>query len=75
MKRKPATKKPKDPNRYPKGWDAHSIRRLIDHYENQTEEDAVAEDEAAYHSTQHTIMAIPVKLVPEVQRLIAIRAG
>src|SRR5436309_3494670 len=75
MKRRPTTRTRKDPNRYPRGWNAASIRWLIDHYENQSEEDAVAEDEAAYRSTEHTIMAVPVQLVPEVQRLIAKRAG
>jgi hypothetical protein len=65
----------KDPNRYPRGWDARSIRALADHYENQSEDDAVAEDEAAYRSTLVTMMAIPVELVPQVQKLLAKRAG
>jgi hypothetical protein len=73
-KRKPASKR-KDPNRYPKGWTARSIQDLIDHYENQSEDDAVAEDEAAYRSTVMTMMAVPVELVPAVQKLIAKRAG
>lgn len=34
-------------NKYPPGWDEQRVRRVIDHYENQTEEQAVAEDEAA----------------------------
>ena len=74
MKRKFLNGK-KDPNRYPKGWTASSIRRLIDHYEGRSEEDAAAEDDAAYNGTKHTMMAVPVKLVPEVQKLIAKRAG
>ena len=67
--------KRKDPNRYPKGWDARSIQSLIDHYDNQTEDDAVAEDQAAYRSTLVTMMAVPVELVPKVQKLLARRAG
>ena len=70
----PKTKR-KDPNRYPKGWDAKSIQALIDHYDNQSEDDAVAEDEAAYLSTRVTMMAIPVELVPQVKKLLARRAG
>jgi hypothetical protein len=35
----------------------------------------VAEDEAAYASTQLTMMAVPVALVAKVQRLITRRAG
>jgi hypothetical protein len=68
-------KQPKDHNRYPKGWDARSIQALADHYDNQSENDAVAEDEAAYRSTLVTMMAIPVELVPQVQKLLAKRAG
>jgi len=30
------------------GWNAERVRRVLDHYENQTEDEAVAEDEAAY---------------------------
>ena len=67
--------KRRDPNRYPKGWDAQSIQGLIDHYENQSEDEAVAEHESAYRSTLVTMMAIPVELVPKVQKLLAKRAG
>ena len=72
---KPKARSKADPNLYPTGWDARSIRELVDHYENQTEAQAVAEDDAAYRSTTQTMMAIPVELVPAVQRLIAKRAG
>ena len=77
MKRKSIKKNKngKDPNRYPKGWDARSIQALADHYDNQSEDDAVTEDEAAYRSTLVTMMAIPVELVPQVQKLLAKRAG
>jgi organic radical activating enzyme len=64
-----------DPNRYPKGWNAQSIKALAEHYDNQSEDDAVAEDEAAYRSTLVTMMAVPVELVPQVHKLIAKRAG
>lgn len=30
----------------PAGWDESRIRRVLSHYEEQTEEEAVAEDEA-----------------------------
>lgn len=32
---------------YPAGWDAARVQRLIDHYENMTDEEMIAEDEAA----------------------------
>ena len=62
-------------NKFPKGWNEKSIKQLIKHYETQTEDEAVAEDEAAYASTQLTMMAVPVALVGKVQRLITRRAG
>jgi hypothetical protein len=62
-------------NRLPKGWDEKAVKQLIKHFESQTEDEAVAEDEAAYASTRLTMMAVPVELVPKVQRLITKRAG
>ncbi len=35
-------------NRFPPGWDEQRVRAVLEHYETQTEEEAVAEDEAAY---------------------------
>ena len=35
-------------NRFPEGWDEARVREVIDCYENQTEEEAIAEDEAAF---------------------------
>lgn len=32
----------------PKGWDDKRIKNVLSHYEAQTEEDAVVEDEAAF---------------------------
>ena len=31
----------------PAGWDEERLRRVLKHYQSQTDEDAVAEDEAA----------------------------
>jgi hypothetical protein len=62
-------------SQYPKGWDEQKVRKVIAHYENQTEDEAVAEDEAAYHAPTHTMMAVPVELVSAVQKLIAKRSG
>jgi hypothetical protein len=62
-------------NKFPKGWNERKVKALIRHYENQTEDEAAAEDEAAYESTRTTMMAVPVELVPQVQKFIAKRAG
>jgi hypothetical protein len=61
------------PTKYPEGWDEARVRRVLAHYEEQTDEEAVAEDEAAYESTTHTVMEVPVELVPEVRELLAKR--
>ena len=67
--------KRKDKNKYPKGWNLRKVKELIAHYENQSDEEAAAEDDAAYESTRLTMMAVPVELVPQVQKLIAKRAS
>ena len=58
---------------FPQGWDEERVRRVLEHYETQSDEEAVAEDEAAYESTTHTAMEIPVELVPQVRELLAKR--
>ena len=61
--------------KFPAGWDEERVRRVLEHYEDQSDEEAVAEDEAAYESTTHTAMEIPVELVPEVRELLAKKRG
>lgn len=60
-------------SKYPPGWDEQRVRRVLEHYEGQSDEEAVAEDEAAYEATTHTAMEIPVELVPVIRELIAKR--
>jgi len=68
--KKPKRKRPSKPQRYPAGWDEKRVRQVVEHYENQSEEEAVAEDEAAFESRDYSVMLIPSELVPEVRRLI-----
>ncbi|MEW6747064.1 MAG: hypothetical protein AB1486_30375 [Planctomycetota bacterium] len=56
---------------FPPGWDEARVRRLLEHYEAQTDDEAVAEDEASFEATTHTAMEVPVELVPVVRELIA----
>lgn len=56
---------------YPSGWDEERVRRVIAHYERQTEEEAVAEDEAAFESSTATFIEVPNELLPAVRELIA----
>jgi hypothetical protein len=62
-------------SKYPVGWDEERVRRVLQHYEAQSDEEAVAEDEAAYETTTHTMMEVPVELVPLVRELIAKRSA
>ena len=57
----------------PEGWDEARVRRVLDHYEHQSDTEAAAEDEESFRSTTHTAMEVPVELVPEIRRLIASR--
>ena len=57
-------------NRFPPGWDEARVRDLIEHYESQTEDEAVAEDEAAFEDKSQTVMVIPNELVPAVRALL-----
>ncbi len=59
--------------KFPPGWNEDRVRRVLEHYERQSDEEAVAEDEAAYESTTHTAMEIPVELVPKVRALLRSR--
>lgn len=58
---------------FPNGWDADRVRRVLQHYEEQSAEEAAAEDEAAFEPPTHTAMEVPVELVPAVRELIAKR--
>jgi len=58
-------------NRLPKGWNESRVRELLEHYEGQTEEEAVAEDEAAFRRRDHAVVVVPKKLVPAITRLVA----
>jgi hypothetical protein len=58
-------------SKFPPGWDEERVRRVLSHYEEQTEEEAVAEDEATFEDQTQTVMEIPNELVPFVRELIA----
>jgi len=60
-------------SRYPRGWDQARVKRLLEHYDSQSDDEAVAEDEASWESTTSTTMEVPVELVPAVRELIAKR--
>ncbi len=62
-------------NRFPPGWDEARVRRVLAHYEQQTEEEAVAEDEAAFEDKTQAVIEVPIELLPAIRELIAKQQG
>jgi hypothetical protein len=58
-------------NKFLPGWAEERVRRVLEHYEAQTEEEAVAEDDAANEDASQTFMEIPNALAPKLRVLIA----
>ena len=58
-------------SRLPEGWSEARITDVIAHYETQSEDEAVAEDETALADPGQTVMVIPTRLVPAVRELLA----
>lgn len=58
-------------NEFPKDWNEARVRKVLAHYERQTEEDAVAEDEAAWKDRSATFIEVPIKLLPRIRALLA----
>jgi predicted GIY-YIG superfamily endonuclease len=61
--------------RFPAGWDEERVRRVLAHYEQQSSEEAVAEDEAAFENQDDTVIKVPHELVSAVRELIARHQG
>jgi len=62
-------------SKFPPNWDEERVQEVLAHYESQSDEESVAEDEAAYEEPSHTYMEIPNDLVSIVRELIAKRAS
>lgn len=60
---------------FPKGWDQARANEVARYYENQSDEEAIAEAEAAYRAEGFAMMQVPIELVPQVRKLLAKRAG
>jgi hypothetical protein len=55
----------------PRGWSEERVRKLAEYYDNESEDDQVAEHETAMRAPGHTVMVVPTELVPEIVKLIA----
>jgi hypothetical protein len=58
-------------NQFPPGWDEERVQRVLAHYETQTEEEAVAEDERAFKERGRTVVEVPAELMPVIREIIA----
>lgn len=59
-------------SKFPTGWNEQRVKGLIQHSENLTEEEQVAEDEAALSdSPGQTVIAVPTDLLPAIWQLLA----
>jgi hypothetical protein len=58
-------------SKFPAGWDEDRVKRVLAHYEAQSEDEALAEDEEAFENPTQTVMEIPTDLVPAVRQLLA----
>lgn len=59
-------------SKFPEGWDEGKVQRVLAHYGTQSEDEALAEDEAGVASSE-TVMNVPHDLVAKVRELIAKR--
>lgn len=57
--------------KFPHGWDEERVRKVIMHYEQQSDEEAVAEDEAAFEPSAQTVIEVPKALLPAIRELLA----
>ena len=58
-------------SQFPPGWGVERVDKVIAHYESHSEEEAVAEDEAAFEEKGQTVMEVPTEIVPAIRELIA----
>jgi hypothetical protein len=55
---------------YPAGWDEKRIGKVAEHYSHQTEDEQVAEHEAAFQAEGQIVMVVPTEWVPEIVKLL-----
>ena len=58
-------------SKFPKGWDESKLQTVLSHYDGQSEDDAVNEDETVLNDQSQTLMEVPKGLVAVVRELIA----
>ena len=61
----------KTKNEFPPGWNEERVQSVIAYYDQQTENEAVAEAEEALQNESRVLIEVPIELVPVVRELIA----
>ena len=61
----------KKKNEFPPGWNEERVQSVIAYYDQQTEDEAVAEAEEALRNESSVLIEVPIALVPAVRELIA----
>jgi hypothetical protein len=61
--------------RFPPGWNEKRVKEVIAYYDKQTEDEELAEYEAAMKLNGQALMLVPAELVGEIRRLIDRRHG
>ncbi len=62
-------------NEFPPGLDEEHVQSVIAYYDQQTEEEAVAEAEEALGDESCVLVEVPIELLPTVRELIAKHAA
>ena len=57
--------------KFPRGWDEEKVKALADYYDQQTDDEAIAEAEAAFEAEGQTLVMVPVELMPAIRELLA----
>ena len=57
--------------KFPPGWDAERVRRLIANYDALDKEQQVAEDEAAQEQPSQTTAVVPIEFMPAIRQMFA----
>jgi hypothetical protein len=58
--------------KFPPGWDAERVKRVLAHYEGLSEEEQAAEDEeSAREQAGQAVIAVPEELLPAIRQLLA----
>ena len=60
-------------NKFPVGWNNDKVQKVISHYENQNEDEALLEDESFLNNSSESVIQVPNDLIPVIREFIARR--